>query len=165
MADSHEGAGAEKLLPLVTKIVSAYITVHEVSAEALPRLIREVYRALDVAEPDETMNAPAVPPRRSVFHDRLVCLEDGMSMKMLKRHLLKVHGMTPDEYRAKWSLPSDYPMVAPDYAKVRSVLAKQSGLGRKPNDRIGVSGPTGPGSRSVEAPLATRAARSVAKAS
>jgi len=72
---------------------------------------------------------------QTVFSDHLICMEDGLTMKMLKRHLLTVHGMTPDEYRAKWNLPSDYPMVAADYAKLRSSLALQSGLGLKPADR------------------------------
>jgi predicted transcriptional regulator len=72
---------------------------------------------------------------QTVFDDRLICMEDGLSMKMLKRHLLTVHGMTPDEYRAKWNLPGDYPMVASQYAKLRSSLAVQSGLGLKPQDR------------------------------
>jgi predicted transcriptional regulator len=72
---------------------------------------------------------------QTVFGDRLICMEDGLTMKMLKRHLLTVHGMTPEEYRAKWNLPTDYPMVAADYAKLRSSLAVQSGLGLKPEDR------------------------------
>ncbi len=72
---------------------------------------------------------------QTVFGDHLICMEDGLSMKMLKRHLLTVHGMTPDEYRAKWGLPESYPMVAADYAKLRSSLALQSGLGLKPEDR------------------------------
>ena len=72
---------------------------------------------------------------QTVYGDHLICMEDGLSMKMLKRHLLTVHGMTPDEYRAKWSLPESYPMVASDYAKLRSVLALQSGLGLKQEDR------------------------------
>ena len=72
---------------------------------------------------------------QTVFGDHLICMEDGLSMKMLKRHLLTVHGMTPDQYRAKWGLADDYPMVAADYAKLRSSLALQSGLGLKPEDR------------------------------
>jgi predicted transcriptional regulator len=78
---------------------------------------------------------------QTVFDDHLICMEDGLSMKMLKRHLLTVHGMTPDEYRKKWNLPADYPMVASQYAKLRSNLAVQSGLGLKPQDR-GASAPT-----------------------
>ncbi|WP_428488170.1 MucR family transcriptional regulator [Rhodopila sp.] len=74
---------------------------------------------------------------QTVFEDRLICMEDGLSMKMLKRHLLAVHGMTPEEYRAKWDLPDEYPMVASDYAKLRSSLALQSGLGLKPDPRAG----------------------------
>ena len=72
---------------------------------------------------------------QTVFGDHLICMEDGLSMKMLKRHLLTVHGITPDEYRAKWGLPESYPMVAADYAKLRSTLARESGLGLKPDDR------------------------------
>jgi predicted transcriptional regulator len=121
---------------MVTQIVSSYVGSHALPSEALPALIRDVYQSLVTLEaPSEPTSEPAVPLRRSVFADHLVCLEDGISMKMLKRHLLTVHQMTPDDYRKKWNLPPDYPMVAPEYAKVRSELAKQSGLGKKPDER------------------------------
>ena len=88
--------------------------------------------------PDHAHNVYVHPTYgQTVFGDHLICMEDGLTMKMLKRHLLTVHGMTPEEYRAKWGLPSDYPMVAKDYAKLRSSLALQSGLGLKPDDRPG----------------------------
>lgn len=136
MTGLYEAGVDDRTLKLATQIVSAYIGAHTLSAEALPALIREVYVSLtSLQTPEEPASTPAVPVRRSVFNDHLVCLEDGLPMKMLKRHLLTVHHMTPDEYRAKWSLSAEYPMVAPDYAKVRSALAKQSGLGKKPEDR------------------------------
>lgn len=135
MSDRSGDENGERMLALVAQVISAYVGAQPVSADAVPQLIKDVHRAFATLQDAETAPMPAVSPRRSVFNDHLVCLEDGMSMKMLKRHLLKVHGMTPDEYRTKWSLPPDYPMVAPAYAKVRSALAKQSGLGRKPVDR------------------------------
>ena len=137
MAADSFGVGApEETLRLAAQIVSAYVATHVVSADQMPGLIREIYQSLtSLKAPEREPDLPAVPPRRSVFSDHLVCLEDGQSMKMLKRHLLTVHQMTPADYRTKWNLPSDYPMVAPDYARVRSDLAKQSGLGKKPDER------------------------------
>jgi predicted transcriptional regulator len=136
MSDSLETASGQQVLKFVTQIISAYLATHSISAEAVPGLIREVFQSLRALTPTpEAPHAPAVPPRRSVFDDYLICLEDGLQMKMLKRHLLTVHRMTPTEYRARWGLAPDYPMVAPAYAKVRSTLAKQSGLGKKPEDR------------------------------
>ena len=116
-------------------IVSAYVGNNSVAAADLPNLIQSVHRALagistgsDVQEvaPKE----PAVPVRRSITPDHLVCLEDGRKFKSLKRHLRTKYNMSPEEYRAKWGLPKDYPMVAPNYAKARSDLAKQMGLGQ-----------------------------------
>ncbi|MDR3537157.1 MAG: MucR family transcriptional regulator [Acetobacteraceae bacterium] len=136
MTGLYEAGVDDRTLTLATKIVSAYIGAHTLPADALPALIREVYLSLTgLQTPSAPVSNPAVPVRRSIFSDHLVCLEDGLPMKMLKRHLLTVHHMTPDEYRTKWSLSAEYPMVAPDYAKVRSALAKQSGLGKKPEDR------------------------------
>jgi predicted transcriptional regulator len=117
---------------LTAEIVSAYVTNHKVENPA--DIIRSVYAALSTlgettAAP--AAQAPAVDPKKSVFKDHIVCLEDGMSFSMLKRHLRTEHGMTPEEYRAKWRLPHDYPMVAPDYSTLRSGLAKTSGLGVK----------------------------------
>ncbi len=119
-------------LELVSKIVSAYVSKNRLSASELPQLIRTVHEALE--RPNQAVMAqaePAVPIKKSVKPDYLICLEDGRKLKMLKRHLRTAYDMSPDEYRQKWGLPSDYPMVAPKYAAVRSELAKKIGLGRK----------------------------------
>src|SRR4051812_6873851 len=104
--------------------------------DALPSLIQSVYRSLstvgEVEPAAAPLQAPAVPIKKSVFPDYIVCLEDGKKLKMLKRHLQTSYGLSPDAYRTKWSLPRDYPMVAPTYAATRSGLAKRIGLGRKP---------------------------------
>lgn len=129
MADDRDA-----VLGLTAQIVSAHVANNDVEPGKLPELIREVYQTLARVgqEPAEAAKPkPAVPPNRSVFHDHLVCLEDGKKMKMLKRHLMTDHQMTPEQYRARWDLPASYPMVAPDYAKTRSELAKQIGLGQK----------------------------------
>ena len=125
------------ILRLTAKIVSAHIGKNQVALDALPRLIQSVYHSLATAGAAEPVPAPApltpaVPIRKSVFPDHIVCLEDGKKLTMLKRHLRVSFGMTPEQYREKWKLPADYPMVAPDYASRRSNLAKQFGLGRKP---------------------------------
>ena len=122
-----------ELLDLVAQIVSA----HAVSSEELPSIIRSVYAALagagaDVATSSSGGRQPAVPTKMSVFPDYLICLEDGKKLRMLKRHLATAYGMTPRQYRQRWGLPDNYPMVAPDYAARRSALARKSGLGRKP---------------------------------
>lgn len=126
------------LLGLTARIVVAYVEHNEVSAEALPSMITSVYRALATTTTPEPAPAesrpPAVPVKRSVFPDYIVCLEDGRKLKMLKRHLQSSYGLTPDAYRKKWGLPSSYPMVAPNYASTRSRLAKETDLGRKPSD-------------------------------
>ena len=122
---------------LTTRIVSAHVSHNTVAPDALPGLIAQVYGALDQlgaepelpAEPERPQ--PAVPIKRSVFPDYIVCLEDGKKLKMLKRHLQTAYGMTPAQYRQRWGLPSDYPMTAPSYAEKRSTLARQIGLGRK----------------------------------
>ena len=119
---------------LTADIVSAHISRNNISVDQLPALIRDVHQALATVgqAPAESIKAePAVDVKKSVFPDHIVCLECGASMKMLKRHLATDHGMTPEEYRAKWGLPATYPMVAPEYAATRSQLAKDSGLGRK----------------------------------
>ena len=129
------GESDTDLLNLTAKIVSAHIGNNQVAPDALPKLIQAVYdslAAVGTAEPAPAPLMPAVPIRRSVFPDHIVCLEDGKKLKMLKRHLRGTYGMTPDQYREKWGLPADYPMVAPNYASLRSSLAKQLGLGRKP---------------------------------
>src|SRR3954447_11786340 len=127
---------AANILNLTAQIVSAHVSKNQIGTDALSPLIRSVYRSLSTAGNIETAPAPAqtpaVPIKKSVFPDYIVCLEDGKKLKMLKRHLQTSYGLTPDAYRAKWSLPRDYPMVAPSYAATRSGLAKQIGLGRKP---------------------------------
>jgi predicted transcriptional regulator len=125
---------AADVLGLTAQIVSAHIGKTQVAADALPSLIQTVYRSLATAGTVEAAPAvptPAVPVKKSVFPDFIICLEDGKKLKMLKRHLKSSYDMTPDQYRTKWNLPADYPMVAPNYASHRSTLAKSSGLGRK----------------------------------
>ena len=124
---------AEDVLGLTAQIVSAHVTKNPVPVEELPALIREVYKTLSTvgeAAAPVGVPKPSVPVTKSVFPDFIVCLEDGKQMTMLKRHLMTEHNMTVDQYRAKWSLPSNYPMVAPNYAETRSTLAKKMGLGR-----------------------------------
>ena len=117
---------------MVTDIVASYVRHTKVSSAQLPEMIGSVYKALQrPVEPAPAKLEPAVPVRRSVTPEFLVCLEDGRRLKMLKRYLMTAYGMTPDQYREKWGLPKDYPMVAPNYAKRRSLLAKESGLGRR----------------------------------
>ena len=124
-----------EILGLTAQIVSAHIANNKLGADALPALIQSVYQSLVTAgevEAPPVTQAPAVPWKKSVFPDFIVCLEDGKKLKMLKRHLKTSYGMSPDDYRTKWGLPRDYPMVAPSYAARRSTLAKKIGLGRKP---------------------------------
>ena len=121
---------------LTAQIVSAHVSRTAVPIEALPELIRIVHQALASAgtAPTDAKSErpePAVQIKRSVFPDHIICLEDGKSFKTLKRHLQNVYGMTPEQYRERWGLPSSYPMVAPAYAEQRSRLAKSFGLGRK----------------------------------
>ena len=127
-----EQAADTSVLGLTAQIVAAHVSHNPVPTQGLPLLIQEVYKTLagmgkEAALPDRPQ--PAVPARKSVFDDYIVCLEDGKKLKMLKRHLKTAYNMTPDQYRERWGLPPDYPMVAPNYAKHRSSLAKQSGLG------------------------------------
>lgn len=122
-------------LRLTAQIVSAHISSSNVATEALPALIESVYRSLSQAgavPPEPAALSPAVPIKKSVFPEHIICLEDGKKLKMLKRHLKTSFNMTPADYRTKWGLPSDYPIVAPAYAQHRSGLAKKIGLGRKP---------------------------------
>ncbi len=134
MSDTVQSSPAD-LLRLSAQIVSAHVVKNAVAPDALPALIRGVYAALAgveqpaVIEPE--MPQPAVPIKRSVFPDHIVCLEDGAKMKMLKRYLKVRFNLTPEQYRERWGLPRDYPMVAPNYAERRSALAKEFGLGRK----------------------------------
>ena len=119
-------------LESVSKIVSAFVSNNSLSSGELPQLIWTVHEALKSS--DQAASSPpepAVPIKKSVRHDYVICLEDGRKLKMLKRHLRNAFDMSPDEYRQKWGLASDYPMVAPEYAARRSELAKKIGLGRK----------------------------------
>lgn len=124
------------LIELSTDIVSAYVSHNAVSPTDLPKLISEVHGALralqtnEVPAPVEELK-PAVPIRKSVAADYIICLEDGKKFKSLKRHLRTHYNLSPEEYREKWGLPADYPMVAPSYSATRSKLAKDNGLGRK----------------------------------
>ncbi len=130
-----EEEGGNDLLGLTEKIVSAHVANNRMSGANLPDLIRAVSAALDnvrTGAATPSLPKPVVPIKRSVTPNYIVCLEDGRKMKMLKRHLRTTFNMTPSEYRARWGLPPDYPMVAPNYAKARSEMAKKIGLGRKP---------------------------------
>ena len=126
-----------EIITLTSQIVSAFVSKNSVQASDLPALITSVYQSLkSVGQPQASAEVPtelkpAVPVKKSVTPDYIVCLEDGKRCKMLKRHLMSSFGLTPDEYRTKWGLPSDYPMVAPNYAKSRSDLAVKLGLGRR----------------------------------
>ena len=122
------------LIDLAAEIVSAYVSNNSVSSHDLPNLISDVYAALQKTngvepEPEPEPLKPAVSIKKSITPDYLICLEDGKKFKSLKRHLRAKYDMTPDEYREKWGLPFDYPMVAPSYARKRSQLAKKMGLG------------------------------------
>ncbi len=123
------------LLEMTTDIVASYVANNEVAPDKLPELIRTVHAAvMELATGDAATDEklkPAVPVSKSVTPDHLICLEDGRKLKMLKRYLRSRYDMTPEDYRTKWGLPADYPMVAPNYAKLRSKHAKEIGLGKK----------------------------------
>jgi predicted transcriptional regulator len=125
------------LVGMASEIVSAYVSSNPVQAQELPALIRTVHSVLSEIAGNSGAHVvsaaaePAVPVKKSITPDYIVCLEDGKKFKSLKRHLRTKYGLTPEDYRAKWGLPHDYPMVAPNYAKERSNLAKRMGLGRK----------------------------------
>ncbi len=132
-----ESATDTSSLELVSKIVSAYVSRNSLPPGELPQLIRTVHEALKTPEQVAASRPePAVPIKKSVHPDYVICLEDGMKLKMLKRHLRASYDMSPDEYRQRWGLPADYPMVAPKYAAVRSALAKKIGLGRKAGSKV-----------------------------
>ena len=127
------------VLGLTAQIVSAHVSNNPVPTDALPALIQQVYKSLSEvgsipAEPERPQ--PAVPVKKSVFAEYIVCLEDGKKLKMLKRHVKTSYNMTPEQYRERWGLPPDYPMVAPKYAQHRSSLAKSIGLGTKPRPAV-----------------------------
>ena len=123
------------LLDLTASIVSAHVANNSVAVGDVPKLIKDVYGTLATVSSEEEAETerpePAVSIKASIKPDYIVCLEDGKKLKMLKRHLMTHYGMTPEQYRTRWGLPSDYPMVAPNYAKQRSALAREIGLGRR----------------------------------
>ena len=128
------------LIELTANIVSSHVLNNSVTPESLPEFIKNVHASLYAAAAREHHlgdhpRHPAVPIKQSVSNDYLICLEDGKKLKMLRRHLKRAYGMTPEQYRARWGLPLDYPMVAPSYAQKRSELAKKMGLGRRPGQR------------------------------
>lgn len=136
---NNETTGPD-LVKLTADIVSAYVSQNTIVAAEMPTLINDVFEALrktaqKSAQPAKADLKPAVPIKKSVTPDYIVCLEDGKKFKSLKRHLRTHYNMSPEEYREKWGLPHDYPMVAPNYAAARSELAKKMGLGRKQQQR------------------------------
>jgi predicted transcriptional regulator len=134
--DTPEKSSASALLRMTADVVSAYLGHNALSASQIPEVIKAIYGSLQALEGSGSEGhadalRPAVAIKKSIMPDYVVCLEDGRKLKMLKRHLRTTYGLTPDEYRAKWGLPADYPMVAPNYAAQRSAFAKKFGLGRK----------------------------------
>jgi len=132
----EERSEKSELVELTTEIISAYVSNNTVVAGDLPAMIADVYEALSKASakashPLKEEMKPAVPIKKSVMPDYIICLEDGKKFKSLKRHLRTHYNLTPEEYREKWGLPHDYPMVAPNYAAARSELAKKMGLGQR----------------------------------
>ncbi len=133
-----ENPSSNQILAMTTEIVVSHVANNAVAVGDLHNLIQQVYATLATVPGEAAGSArpkPTVPVKKSVTPDYIVCLEDGKKLKMLKRHLTTSYGMTPDEYRERWGLPADYPMVAPNYAAQRSALAKKIGLGRKPRKR------------------------------
>jgi predicted transcriptional regulator len=134
--NQHDDDAGESLIDLAADIVSAYVSNNTVPAADLPALIASVHRALSSThagstEPEPEPLKPAVNPKKSVFPEYIICLEDGKKFKSLKRHLRTHYDLSPEEYREKWGLAPDYPMVAPNYAAARSALAKKMGLGQQ----------------------------------
>ncbi len=131
--NTPEKVSGDDMLRMVVDVVAAYVSNNQMPTGQIPEVINTVFESLSAAaaggrkEPQK----PAVPIRRSVTPDFIICLEDGKKLKMLKRHIRTAFNMTLKEYRAKWNLPPDYPMVAPNYSKKRSEVAKKTGLGRK----------------------------------
>lgn len=131
-----DGGAQSELVELTAKIVSAYVSNNEIGANDVPHLINETHAALsratgNTSTPEREELRPRVPVKKSVMPDHIVCLEDGKKFKSLKRHLRTHYNLSPEEYREKWGLPHDYPMVAPNYARARSDLAKKMGLGTR----------------------------------
>ncbi|MEL6753763.1 MAG: MucR family transcriptional regulator [Pseudomonadota bacterium] len=135
MTETNSPMSEEATLHLTGDIVAAFVSNNPVPATSLPDLIKSVHDTLldlaDAGPKEEPRPDPAVPISKSITPEYLICLEDGRKLKMLKRYLRSRYDLTPEEYRARWNLPSDYPMVAPNYAKRRSEFAKEIGLGRK----------------------------------
>ena len=136
MPESSKLQQSNFCVQMTSDIVSAYVSNHNVNASELTELIQTVHEAvMDISEAGNAVvsgrNKPAIDIDQSIHQDYLICLEDGKQFKSLKRHLMTHYNLTPEEYREKWGLPADYPMVAPAYAKARSQLAKQMGLGQK----------------------------------
>ena len=134
--ESTREVSRQDLLRMTADIVAAYVSRNEIDSARIPETIAPVFEALrertdGTAESRQEDRKPVVSIRRSVTADYIVCLEDGRKLKMLKRHLRTAYNLTPEEYRRRWNLPADYPMVAPNYAKLRSEFAKSIGLGRK----------------------------------
>ncbi|EJF90569.1 MucR family transcriptional regulator [Bartonella tamiae] len=131
------------IIPMVADVVAAYVANNSIRPSELAGLVLEVHAAFakasaqPVEEPEVEKQKPAVNPKRSVFADYIICLEDGQKFKSLKRHIKTHYDLTPEQYREKWNLDSNYPMVAPNYAEARSALAKQMGLGRKSEKKKG----------------------------
>ncbi|MEM9055545.1 MAG: MucR family transcriptional regulator [Pseudomonadota bacterium] len=129
----RQEAAANAMVEYVTDIVSAYVSNNPIQSSELPALIRDVHSVLTSLGEGHTQaesQKPAIPIKKSITDDFLICLEDGKKFKSLKRHLRSKYGLSPEEYREKWGLPYDYPMVAPSYARKRSDLAKKMGLGK-----------------------------------
>lgn len=138
--DSEDTISRDETLRLAAEIVAAYVAQNSLPSSELPDLIHTVFTALTSSGNGAVQHAPeaakpAVPVKKSIMPDYIICLEDGKKLKMLKRHLRTNYNMTPDEYKAKWGLPQDYPMVCPNYAEQRSQFAKKIGLGRKSGPR------------------------------
>lgn len=136
MTEMMEDHDRDFLVELTAEVVAAYVSNNVVPTSDLPSLIADVHTALGhtktgAEQPPAEKPKPAVPIRKSLQQDYIICLEDGQKFKSLKRHLMTHYGMTPEEYREKWDLPTDYPMVAPAYAEARSRLAREMGLGQK----------------------------------
>jgi predicted transcriptional regulator len=133
-SDKTKSVSDEEMLRMTASVVSAYVGNNELPPTQIPDVIKTVYGSLTSlgrAGAGRDLPRPAVPVRKSITPDYIVCLEDGRKLKMLKRHLRTTYNMTVDDYRQKWGLPIDYPMVAPNYAKQRSAFAKRIGLGRR----------------------------------
>jgi predicted transcriptional regulator len=139
MSPADKPSPSRDLLRLAAEVAAAYLRSNPVPASQINEVLKTVYSSLQSLEKTDGTAAatakPMVPIKKSVTPEYIVCLEDGKKLKMLKRHLRTAYGMTPDEYRQKWGLPADYPMVAPNYAEQRSAFAKKIGLGRKPTKR------------------------------